>query len=101
MTTKDGTRKRTPGGIFFVLVKQQLSYRGMRWVRWRAERRFAEPTRSTARTPEVGEASAVPPNPSPPEHPQLGAEPAVPAATAVPTPEAPALPKRSASERPP
>ena len=40
MTTKDGSRRRSPGGVFFVLVSARLGLRRVRWVRCRARRHF-------------------------------------------------------------
>jgi hypothetical protein len=42
MTTKDGSRRRTPGGIFFALAYERLGPKKARWVRGRADRRFHE-----------------------------------------------------------
>lgn len=42
MTTKDGSRRRTRGGVFFVLAYEQLGPKRAKSVRWRAQRRFQE-----------------------------------------------------------
>ena len=42
MTTQDGSRRRTPGGVFFVLAYEALGPKRTKSVRWRADRRFHE-----------------------------------------------------------
>ncbi len=42
MTTQDGSRRRTPGGVFFALAYDRLGPKRTRSVRWRADRRFQE-----------------------------------------------------------
>lgn len=42
MTTRDGARRRTPGGVFFVLAKNQLGGERMHALRAQAERYFQE-----------------------------------------------------------
>lgn len=42
MTIEDGSRRRTRGGVFFVLAYEQLGPKRTRSVRWRAGRRFQE-----------------------------------------------------------
>ena len=42
MTTQDGSRRRTPGGVFFVLAYERLGSRRAKSVRWHAIRRVQE-----------------------------------------------------------
>src|SRR5262249_41296337 len=42
MTTRDGSRRRTPGGVFFVLAYDRLGEKRTKQVRLRATRRFQE-----------------------------------------------------------
>jgi hypothetical protein len=42
MPTKDGSRRRTPGGVFFALAYERLGPKRTKVVRSRADRRFQE-----------------------------------------------------------
>lgn len=85
MLTKDGTRKRTLGGIFFFLAKEQLNSRQLYLMRVRSQRRVEK---GAARLP----ASPQERDPKPPAQSSVVLVP-----TLVPLPVAPARPQRGVS----
>jgi len=114
MTTLDGSRRRTPGGVFFVLAYQRLGPRRAKSVRWRAHRRVhqealqrfhrllalvlpasAEPpgVSTEAGTAKSTESATSMPRPSVPEPSPTASQPAATAPTA-----SPALPRGPCSK---
>ncbi len=75
MPTRDGSRRRTPGGVFFALAYERLGPKRSKSVRWRAMRRSQEEllkrllrliAMALPASPEPAAASAAPAAPPPP-----------------------------------
>ncbi len=98
MTTQDGSRRRTKGGVFFVLAYERLGTKRARSVRWRADRRFHEGMlqrflRLLALVPSVPSTAAPAVEPPPPARETPKAKTKAPAPTKV----APAAPVKPAA----